>query len=111
MNEQPKPRRFLISLLALVLWLVTFVLGLECIYVLREIFYLIYISMGGSIVKAESFALGLVFILAIASLVFFIGTAEYHRKRPGTRESWRLFAWTIAIEVSLIVLYYILLFL
>ena len=111
MNEQPKPRRFLISLLALVLWLVTFVLGLECIYVLREVFYLIYISMGGSIVKAESFALGLVFILAIASLVFFIGTAEYHRKRPGTRESWRLFAWTIAIEVSLIVLYYILLFL
>jgi len=111
MNEQPKPRRFLISLLALVLWLVTFVLGLECIYVLREIFYLIYISMGGSIVKAESFALGLVFILAIASLVFFIGTAEYHRKRPGTRESWRLFAWTIAVEVSLIVLYYILLFL
>jgi len=107
MNEQSKPRQFLFSLLATVLWLVIFVLGLECIYVLREIFYLIFISMGGSIVKAESYALALVFVLALAFLVFIIGTAEYHRKRVGTRESWRLFAWSIAAELGIIAIYYL----
>lgn len=109
MNEQPKPRQFLFTLLAIVLWLVTFILGLECIYVLRELFYLIFVSMGGSIAKAESYALALVFLLALALLVFIIGTAEYHRKHPGTRESWRLFGRTLAVEISIIILYYILL--
>ena len=108
MDERPRALRFLFAVLAMVLWLITFVLGLECIYVIREIFYLIFISMGGSMIKAERFALALVFVLGLASLVFFIGTAEYHRKRPGTRESWKLFAWSIAVEVSIIVLYYIL---
>jgi len=108
MDERPGAQRFLFGVLTIVLLLITFGLGLECIYVIREIFYLLFVSMGGSMVKAERIALALVFVLALAFLVFIIGTAEYHRKRPGTRESWRLFAWSIAVELSIIVLYYIL---
>ncbi len=108
MDERPRARQLLFGLLAFVLWLVTFGLGLECMYVLREIFYLVFVSMGGSLVKAERFSLAVVFVLGLAFLVFFIATAEYHRKRLGTRESWKLFAWSIAIELSIIVLYYIL---
>jgi hypothetical protein len=49
----------------------------------------------------------LVLLLAILFLVVVIATTEYHRKRIGQRESWRLFGWTIASEVSIFILYYL----
>ena len=108
MNEQPKARQVTSSLLAIGLWLVTFGLGLEAIYLVKEIFYLIYTRLGGGIDQAERFALGLVFVLALFFLVFIIATTEYHRKRVGRPESWRLFGWTIAVELSIIILNYLL---
>ncbi len=108
MSEQPKAQQIASSVIAVVLWLVTAILGLEAIYLIKEIFYLIYVSLGGSVARAELFAPVLIFFLALAYLVFIIGTTEYHRKRVDRPESWRLFGWTIATEVSLVILYYIL---
>ncbi len=108
MDEQPKARQITSSVLAMVLWLVTAGLGLQAIYLIKEIFYLIYVSLGGSIAQAERFVPVLVFFLALVFLVFIIGTTEYHLKRVGRPESWRLFGWTIAVELSLLILYYIL---
>jgi hypothetical protein len=107
-EQQPKARQILHASLAVILWLITFGLGLESIYDLLQIFYLVFGSLGGNMVKAERYALGLVFILGLFFMLFLIGTAEYHRKRVGTRESWRLFGWTIAVELSIITLRYIL---
>lgn len=92
----------------MVLWLVTFGLGLQGIYFLKEIYYLIYVSLGGSVERAERYALGLVFFLALVFLVFIVASTEYHLKRVGKPESWRLFAWTIAVELSILILYYFL---
>lgn len=92
----------------MVLWLVTFGLGLQAIYFLKEIYYLIYVSLGGSVERAERYALGLVFFLGLGFLVFIIASTEYHLKKIGKPESWRLFGWTIAVELSLVVLYYLL---
>ena len=111
MDAQPKTRQLASGALALVLWLVTFGLGLQGIYFLKEIFYLIYVSLGGSVERAERFVPVLLFILALVFLVFIIGTTEYHLKRVGKPESWRLFGWTIAVELSLLILYYILILL
>ena len=108
MEARPKAQQMGIAILAIFLWLVAFVLGLNALYLLLQIFYLIYGGLGGSLIQAERFALGLIFLLGLAFLIFTIATSEYHRKRVGTRESWRLFAWTIAVEVSIIILYYIL---
>ena len=108
MNEQPKARQITAFVITGLLWLVTAILGLEAIYLAKEIFYLIYVSLGGSVARAETFVPVLVFFLALLYLVFIISTTEYHRKRVGTRESWRLFGWTIAVEISLIILYYLL---
>jgi hypothetical protein len=108
MNEQPKARQITSSVLALVLWLITAGLGLEGIYIVKEIFYLIYVSLGGSVERAETFVPVLVFFLALVYLVFIVGTTEYHRKRVGRPESWRLFGWTLAVELSLVILYYLL---
>lgn len=108
MNEKPSTQQIASAVLAFVLWLLTFALGLNCVYLVKEIFYLIFSSLGGNMITAEQYALGLVFFLGLACTIFFIGTAEYHRKHVGKRESWRLFAWSLAVEVSIVILYYIL---
>lgn len=108
MDAEPQPRHLATSILAVVLWLVTFALGLQGIYFLIQIIALIRVRLGGSIQEATTSSLGLVFILGIAFLIFIIASTEYHIKRVGKPESWRLFGWTIAVELSLLVLYYIL---
>jgi hypothetical protein len=109
MSSQEKTRQIGFIVLAIALWLLTAGLGLEAIYLIKEIFYLIYVSLGGSVERAAIFVPVLVFFLALVYLAFIIGTTEYHRKRVGRPESWRLFGWTIAAEVSLLILYYLLL--
>ena len=109
MIEPTKTRQLGLNALAFVLWLFTVVLALEAVYIVKEIFYLIYVALGGSVAQAERFVPALIFFLALGCLVFIIGTTEYHLKRVGRPESWRLFGWTIAVEVSFLILYYILL--
>ena len=109
MDAEPKPRNLAPSLLAIVLWLVVFVLGLQAIYDLSQIISLIQVSLGMS---PEDARLGIpvtVFILALLLLIYIIWSTEYHLKRVGTIESWRLFGWTIAVELSIILLSYFLL--
>jgi hypothetical protein len=108
MDERPKAQQIGFAILAIFLWLVAFVLGLNAVYLLLQIFYLVFAALGGSLLQAEGYAPGLIFLLVLAFLIFIIATSEYHRKRVGTRESWRLFAWTIAVEISIIILYYLL---
>ena len=108
MEEQTGSRRIVGTVLAILLWVVAFVLGLNSIYLLLQIFYLVYGALGGSLAAAENFAPILLFLLGVGFLVFIIATSEFHRKNVGTRQSWRLFTWTIAIEISIILLYYIL---
>ena len=108
MDGQPKPRQFPPGILAVVLWLVSFVLGLQAIYGLAQIIGLIQVRLGGSVKGAALSSYGLVFFLALGFLVFIIASTEYHMKRVGKPESWRLFGWTIAVELSLLILYYLL---
>ena len=107
MDVQPKTS-ISSSVLAVVLWIISAVLGLQSIYYIKELFYLIYVSLGGGIPQAERFVPALVFILALLYLVFIVATTEYHIKRVGRPESWRLFGWTIAVELSILILYYLL---
>jgi hypothetical protein len=94
--------------LTVVLWLVTMGLGLEAIYMCKEIFYLVFVQLGGNIRVAERIVLLFVFFLGVVFLVFAIGTTEYHRKWAGQPKSWRVFAWSIAVELSILALYYLL---
>jgi len=108
MNEHPQTRPIGSTILAIVLWLVSFGLALQSIYIIKEIVYLITVRLGGSVRQAENFLPTLIFILALLVMAFIIGSTEYHMKRVGKPESWRLFGWTIAVELSLLILYYIL---
>ncbi|HEX5809603.1 MAG TPA: hypothetical protein VFY25_13135, partial [Anaerolineales bacterium] len=108
MDTQPQPRQLVPSILAIVLWLVSFVLGLQAIYDLMQIISVIRVSLGTSLQDAQLAMPVLVFFLALLFLIFIIWSTEYHLKRVGKPESWRLFGWTIAVELSIILLNYFL---
>ena len=104
MNAEPQPRQLGPGLLAIVLWLISFGLGLQAIYDLTQIISLISLASGGSLDNVQSSAPFLIFFLALLLLIFIIWSTEYHLKRVGKPESWRLFGLTIAVEVSIILL-------
>lgn len=108
MEAQPKTKQILSIVIAIFLWLLTIVLGLEGINVFGKLVGLIVVSFGGDLRTVSAISPWLTFLLGIIFLVFFIVTTEYHRKRVGRPESWRLFGWSIAVEVSIIILYYLL---
>ena len=108
MDAQPQPRQLAPSLLAIVLWLVSFGLGLQAIYDLMQIISLIRVSLGANLQNVQLGMPVLVFFLALVFLIFIIWSTEYHIKRVGKPESWRLFGLTIAVELSIILLNYFL---
>jgi len=104
MDDLPKPRQSQ-NLLAVVLWLVSFGLGLQAIHDLTQLLALFQVSLGGSLNQARFSMMGWVLVLTLIFLVFLIASTEYHIKRVGTLKSWRLFGWTIAVELGIILLY------
>jgi hypothetical protein len=108
MNAETKPGNLLPGLLAIVLWLVQFGLGLQAIYDLLQILSLIRVALGGNLADIQASTPVVVFLLALVMLVYIIWSTEYHIKRVGKPESWRLFGWTIAVELSIILLNYLL---
>ena len=104
MNAETKPGNLLPGLLAIVLWLIQFGLGLQAIYDLMQVLALIRVALGGSLAGVQASAPVVVFFLALLMLIYTIWSTEYHIKRVGKPESWRLFGWTIAVELSIILL-------
>jgi len=97
-------KRIPAGLLALVLWIATCALGLLEIYLVQEMLLRIYVRFGSdyySGVTIRSFA---VVILALLYIAFAVGTGEYHYRRFDQRSSWKLFGWTIAIQLAILVL-------
>ncbi len=90
------------------LWLGTALVGLYELFVMRELLYRIYVVLGGRDPGVAA-ALGVwgVLLLALVWIGAFIGGAEYHYQHVGERRSWRLFGWTIVVEVAILVLAYL----
>jgi hypothetical protein len=104
MDVQPK-QGLLPGLVAIVLWLVVFGLGLQAMYDMTQLIMLLQVALGSGLEQARMSVTGLIFVLALLFLVYVIWSTEYHLKRVGKPESWRLFGWTIAVELSIIILY------
>lgn len=99
------------GILAFVLWILTAALGLIEIWIVREMTLRVYARFfADEAARADvywgSVAVGnwLVFILAIVWVALVIGGGEYHVKHFGKPKSWRLFARTIAVQLSILVL-------
>jgi len=103
--------KFGAGILAFVLWIVTGALGLVEIWIIRQMMLRVYARFfaeeaARGDVYWGSIALGnwLVFILAIVWIALVIGGGEYHVKYVGKPKSWRLFARTIAVQLSILFL-------
>jgi len=96
-------RRKLYALLAFVIWLGTAVVGLQVIAILREaLSWFVFLVSD----KPElAFALGnwALIPLGLVWIAVVIGGAEYQYRRGSQRISWILFAWIIAVELSILI--------
>jgi hypothetical protein len=100
-------RKWAVSILVVVLWIATMVLGLVEIYLLRQTSIRVYAHFSTNGYTAILIANVIVFIAAISWLVFAVGSGEYHLKKAGQPGSWTLFAWSIAIEMLILILYFV----
>ena len=90
--------------LAFGLWAATAALGFLEIGVVLGISLRIYAHFWGDYWGGIALRNGAMWVLAIVWLGLVIGGGEYHYKKWGQPESWRLFGRTIAAELSILVL-------
>jgi hypothetical protein len=97
-------RRKLYALLASVIWLGTAIVGLQAMAILREA--LSWFVFQASNNPKLAFALGnwALIPLGLVWIAVVIGGAEYQYRRGAQRISWTLFAWVIAVELSILIL-------
>jgi|WetSurMetagenome_2_1015567.scaffolds.fasta_scaffold205106_2 hypothetical protein len=88
------------KVLAGLLWLVSFALGLLDVYFIWEIFRTLYVKLGGRDAYL-SYLLGncLLGLVGFGYLAFVIVSSEYHLKHLGEAPSWKLFAKTIGVQL------------
>jgi hypothetical protein len=116
-NQAPRHRKRIQQILTAILWLVTVVLGLLAIpalvrgvdaQILAYIFDKMQSQQMGPITASQlsrAANLGTIAatgVLWLGGVVF--GGMGYHSKRVGRRSSYRVFAWTIGIELILILI-------
>jgi hypothetical protein len=97
------PSRWLLArVLALVLWAGTALVGLEAIVVVLDVLGSLFAgtALPGLVALA-------VLPLGMAWIALAVGGGEYHFRHVGRRRSWRLFAWTVAVELMILALPYV----
>jgi hypothetical protein len=90
-----------------VMWLATSALGLVIVGLSREIVYGIYARFAGDVTVANMIGQIVLFLLALVWLAYTFGSAEYHWRNAGKPGSWTLIAWATAIELLLLILYFV----
>ena len=110
-NGLPIKRDPGLVVLAVVLWMLTSVVSFLEILTVRAIVLRIYgrfaITYGfysRGLRPAQGLGAATVFVMAIACMGVAIGCGEYHLNNFGQPQSWKLFTWTIAAEVAILVL-------
>jgi hypothetical protein len=108
-EDETQPKKIFASVLAVLLWIVTAILGLLDILAVRHIARAISARLWSGTARSSYWALvnvsnWSVVAMALVWIVVVVGGGEFHRSRVGQRSSWRLFGWTIGVEVAIYVL-------
>ncbi len=93
--------------LAFLLWVVTTLFGIFSIYLIYQITLSIYAHFSSDVAIATVIGYVAAILAAFAAIILVIASGEYHRKHAGTRESWTFFAWTVAIELLILILRFV----
>lgn len=102
-----------LGLLAFALWAITSAVAFLEILTVREIVLRVYARFAvtsGFYTYTQDYSSGAalgqcaVGIMAIFCIGVIVAAGEYHLKHFGEPRSWRLFSWTIAAELSILIL-------
>ncbi|MBZ0298917.1 MAG: hypothetical protein K8J31_04205 [Anaerolineae bacterium] len=111
-NPIPQTKKLALGAVTLVLWLATVALGFLAFVAFQDILttgvaFLIARQPDIGVVAARGWittARNVSTILGgLGWLAIMVGGMEYHFRHVGQRGSWRMFAWTLGIELALIV--------
>ncbi|MGQ9904069.1 MAG: hypothetical protein ACUVRU_07060 [Anaerolineae bacterium] len=98
-------RRYVVSVVVFLLWLVTVALTLWNVYVLWQLSILLYarlaINAGADVHAGAVLANALLILFALAGIAFIILSGEYHRCYAGQPRSWRTFAVTLVVQIAI----------
>jgi hypothetical protein len=104
-------KRWSLRLLVIGLWALTSVVAFLEILTVREIVMRVYAHFavtGGFSAReywrGQTVGIGAAVIMGVLCVGIIIAAGEYHMKHFGRPRSWRLFGWTIAFELSILVL-------
>ncbi len=101
-----QPRLILARVLAFVLWIGTAIVGLQAFAVVVDVvMWLLFTRISP---RAAPMGLWTLIPLGILWIAMVVGGGEYHYRNVGQPKSWRLFGWTIAIELLILVLPFLL---
>jgi len=110
-NGLPIKRDPGLVVLAVALWMLTSVVSFLEILTVRAIVLRIYAHFAMTYgfyareyLAAQALGIGTLVVMAIVCMGVAIGCGEYHLNNFGQPQSWKLFAWTIAAEVAILVL-------
>ena len=110
-NDQRVLNKSFVSITAFGLWVLTSALAFWEILVIREIILRLYLHFVPVDLSQRAATSGIavlstwIFVpLAILFIAVAIGGAEFHYRRVGQARSWQVFGWTLAAEISILVL-------
>ncbi len=104
-----RPRFIITILLAFILWLGIAMIGLLNILVIRDLVLMACITAGSSSAGAGAATIMAMIVSAVIYIAAVIGGAEYHYRNLGHPSSWKLFTWTIVIQLFIMILPYFIL--
>lgn len=100
-----RPIKWVTRILAILVWIVTSVFGLVEIYLARQASVRIYGRFATDPYAATTVGNVVTLIMALAWLGYVVIAGEYNLKRIETGRGWSLFAWAVAIELLILILY------
>jgi len=111
-NQVPQGRmgnamKWPMKVLAFIVWLATSAFGLFTIYLARQTSVIIYGRFSKDIATATVIGNVVTLIAAIAWLGYVIVSGERSLRKIGEGGSWAVFAWAVAIELLVVILYYV----
>jgi hypothetical protein len=102
-----QPRFVITSLVAIILWLGSAMIGLLDLIVIRDLAIMAVAAVDGTGAQAGPIAIIAVYLGVMVYIGVVIGGAEYHFKHIGQPSSWKLFSITLLGQLFLLILPYL----
>ncbi len=94
-------------ILAWLLWLITAVGGFIEIYLFRQVVIEVYLAFSNDTAPLDLIGIVTILIAAFVWLGYVIFSAEHLARLAGKPVSWTMFTWAGAIELLILILYFV----